>query len=183
MYNYLSTNENYKASLELIENMNLVEQRLIDDFWLIVTQKLKAKIEIQKDIEVVTKYDDSNCEWFEIRKIGWKVYIISTDSEDVGITLENDFPEGKALFYEPIIRKEIENKKENIGEYKEIKWPCRRTFNKYHFPMKKDKIKILPEFREVIINKCVDELFMYINYLIEVCDLINLKISETPNMV
>lgn len=178
---FLSKPENYKSALELIDNIVRIDKKLADEFWLEVTQRLKSKIKKLMEIEVITKYDqDSNSDWFEIYKKDWDFYFISTDNEDVGIRII-DKPEKDMVVFKAIIEATIEEKKEQLGSFKSLKWPCWKTFSNYRFQTKQEKLKILPDVRDTVIEGCVNTLFVYIGNLIEACEVLNKKINEIQN--
>lgn len=179
MYHYLTRPDHYSAALDLTENLLLVEKQLRDEFWQMVTDKLKTMTEdyqhtISINIQFITHEEDKGCDWFWINSSEWKWYFISTDKEDIGLNIkkgrleelkcrENDIKDIVTGFQEP---------------YRKLEWLCWKTFSSYRFHEKKEKMQILPEVRGKKVNECASDMFFYIKKMIELGDIINRQLGN-----
>ena len=129
-----------------------------------------------KSLKFITKNEDRNCRWFEIKKDDWEYYYISTDGVDVGIRMMPD-KEIELNCMESFIKKEVENRKELGGDFGNLNWIVWETYTKYAFQNNDENIRLLPSVREKIIKECSDEIFVYVEKIIILCDDINKIIS------
>jgi len=182
IFQYLTDPQNYYSAMDLVENMSQVDQRLRDEFWEQVTSILHAKLNVLQRssfqyLQFLSNYEGIKCEWFEIRNSDWKFYYISTDGEDIGIRIMEE-----KIFslksYEQIIKEEIDHFKKETGGYQNMVWVCWKKFHNYRFQTKIEKVGILPCNRENTIADCANTIFIYLEHIIKVCDIINKKIKE-----
>lgn len=181
MYEFLTNAENYKAAKDLSNNLENVNKRLKDEFKEEVIKLLRMKTEQfqhmdDKSLKFITKNEDRNCRWFEIKNDDWEYYYISTEGNDVGIRMMPD-KRGELACKENFIKQEIENRKEVTGNFGNLNWIVWETYTKYAFQNNDEIIRLLPSVREKIIIECSDEIFLYVEKIIILCNHINKVIT------
>lgn len=178
MYDYLTRPENYQSALELAENVKVINKRLEEEFWKIVTDELKLKVEnypYNRD-RLVFKREG----WFKITKEGWDYYYIAGKFQTIGMSRKDEMfrIEGEKEIIKTVLQEE--NYRWNIGQGQDLGWICGRIFIRT-FETGDQMMKILPAKRRGEINSAVDEYLSYIGRLIPICDKINEKLGESVN--
>lgn len=165
MYKYLTLSGNYKAAKTISEFLNNeVEPQLNKEFWAMVEGQLKLALKESMNNSVNHLEVDESVENF--RKSNWNGVYIARENDDLGIKIDLDLIDRKAV----VDLLNIKNSDKHLGDKETQTWPC---YFKNWLNTTGDFFNKLPETRETKISEQVNIIFNYIEMATNICDDIN----------